>query len=208
MGKINSGILGPVSGKVAGIVGARWKSQPYIRAYVVPGASSTDLQVAQRARFAYVVAAAKCFVGRVLNPYYDKFLSKVSGFNRVCSVNIPKSPTYTPVNNFQITDGPLYPGSGFAADYDAISGTSGITWNTELGIDGSATDVAIAWARDRTTNKTWFGADATRTTAEIIIVCDKELVATDFDCGIFFAKKVGSLVTKISRNLSGTATAT
>lgn len=207
MAKLNSGIMGAVSGKVGGVVGARWKGQAYIRAHVVPGLSHTDLQVAQRARFAYVVAAGKYYVGRIFNPYYDKFLSKVSGFNRFISENIPKAPAYTEITNFTVTRGPLHPGSTPAATYDDGTGVVAFSCTTENGIDGSAADVKIAWARNRVNNITWFGADATRADIGISISCYAGLTATDFDVGCFFAKMNGSLVVKISTNLSCTASA-
>lgn len=204
MGKINSGILGAVSGKVAGVVGATWKGRPYLRAYTIPGASNTDLQSAQRVRFAYVVAAAKPFVGRVFNPYYDKFLSKVSGFNRFVTNNIPKAPAFTPIPNFQVTDGPLFPGSNIVGMYVPVTGICTVTWNTALGVDGASTDVAIAWARNRLTNDVVFSADGTRAsgTAGLTCACATGLTAADLDCGVFFARMAGTLVSKISRNLS------
>ena len=36
MGIIQSGILSPVSGKVAGVVGGKWKDKAYLRAWVKP----------------------------------------------------------------------------------------------------------------------------------------------------------------------------
>jgi hypothetical protein len=207
MGKINSGILGPVSGRIGGVVGARWKGQPYLRSYVVPGASETDLQVAQRARFAYVVASAKFFVGRVFNPYYDKFLSKVSGFNRYVSSNIPKAPAYAAIPNYVVTDGPLYPGSDLEGTYNDGTGTILCTWGTELGIDGANSDVAIAWARNRATNTVYFSANGLRYDGAATIASIAGLTATDFDLGVFFAKMNALLVVKISRNLSAEATA-
>lgn len=207
MAKLNSGILGPISGKVAGVVGARWKGQSYVRAHVIPGASNTDAQVAQRARFAFVVIAAKYFVGRVFNPYYDKFLPKVSGFNRFVTNNIPKAPDYVPVTQYQVTDGPLYPGASPAGVYTTGTGVVAATWSTDLGVDGAIDDVAIGWVRDRGTNRVWFGADTTRVAGSMLITCDTGLLGSTLEFGVFFAKLSGSVVSKISRNLVCSCTA-
>jgi len=206
MGKLNSGILGPVSGKVAGVVGSRWKGQAYIRAYVVPGASNTTLQTDQRGRFSYVVEAGKPFVGRVFNPYYDKFLSKVSGFNRFVSNNIPKAPAYTPITNFQITDGPLYPGSALTASYVTATGIVSVTWNAGLGVDGANTDIAICSVRNTATNEVTFMTDGERVDAAGTIAIAAGLGDPFLDVSLFFVKMSGTLVSKISRNLSVTAT--
>lgn len=206
MGKILSGILGPVSGKIGGVVGGRWKNVPYLRSYTVPGASNTDLQIAQRARFAYIVAAGKPFVGRVFNAYYDKFLSKQSGFNRFISENILTPPDTGDVDNPIVTDGPLYPASGLDVGDDTINDKYLINWNTELGVDGSADDVAISWFRNASENTVVFCTDGVRSdgAAEITYAAWSHTEHAT-EGGVFFAKMNGALVVKISRNLSGTA---
>ena len=56
MGKIGRGILGGVSGKVANVVGSRWKGIDYIRAKPLSVANPrTLLQVNQRTKFALVL---------------------------------------------------------------------------------------------------------------------------------------------------------
>jgi hypothetical protein len=206
MGKIVSGLLGPVSGRVGGVVGARWKSVPYIRSYTVPGASRTDLQAAQRDKFGFTVAAARPFVGRIFNPYYDKFLTRVSGFNRFVSENIANyvggDTPYMALA--MVTDGPLYPGSGLAGVWDTTD-TMTITWDTDLGVDGSNDDVAIAWVRDRYNNHVAFSANAARDDGTVDVVDASFDGVAAVDVGVFFVKMSGALVVKISRNLVATA---
>lgn len=207
MGKITGGVFGRMSGKVGGLVGGSWKGVNYLRQYVIPGLSQTDAQVAQRIRFSYVVAAGRPFVGRVFNPYYDKFLPRESGFNRFIRNNIPKAPAYTPILNFQITDGPLYPGSALTAVYTTGTGVMAIAHGVELGIDGADDDVAIYAVRHRPTNVVVFGTDGTRDAGTVNVTCAAGLTATDFDVSVFFARMNGTLVERLSRNLSATATA-
>lgn len=202
MGILNNGPFGPVSGRVGGLVGAHWKGQPYVRSYVVPGASRTTLQGAQRNRFLYTVAACKPYVGRVYNPYYDKFLSRRSGFNQAVATNIPKKPGFTPATVFQHTDGPLYPGSAIVATWNGGGSKYIVTWGAEHGVDGEDTDVAIAWGRNSVTNEVVFSTDTTRVAATVDVVIARGTAAVPVDIGLFFAKKSGSLVVKISRNLS------
>lgn len=202
MGKLTNGLLGPVSGRVGGVVGANWKGVRYLRSYVVPGASNTDAQIAQRARFSAVVIPAKYFVTRVFNPFYDKFLTRASGFNQYVSRNIPKAPDYTPITAHAVTSGPLHPGSALAMVLDTGTDVVTVTWGTELGIDGLATDVAIAWVRSRTTGTVWFSANSTRTAGTITITGVTEAAAATLDGGMFFAKLTGAIVNKISTNLN------
>ena len=85
MGKIGRGILGGVSGKVANVVGARWKGIDYIRAKPQSVANPrTLLQVNQRTKFALVL--------RFLQPNlnfikigYKNYAVKKSQFNSAMS---------------------------------------------------------------------------------------------------------------------------
>ncbi|AND65190.1 hypothetical protein AX766_12745 [Flavobacterium covae] len=85
MGKIGRGILGGVSGKVANVVGSRWKGIDYIRAKPQSVANPrTLLQVNQRTKFALVL--------RFLQPNlnfikigYKNYAVKKSQFNSAMS---------------------------------------------------------------------------------------------------------------------------
>jgi hypothetical protein len=203
MGKIRSGILGPVSGRIGGVVGANWKGVSYLRSYVVPSPSATDLQLAQRTRFAYTVAAAKPFVGRVFNTYYDKFLGKESGFNRFIKENIPDG-VAPPVLSTLVCSGPLYPGSFTSFDENGgTPGTYDFVISSDLGVDGSATDILISWIRNPATNAVLFGVDGTRDDGGVSIVGGAPWIAIEnVEGGYFFAKLNGSLVVKISTSQS------
>jgi hypothetical protein len=85
MGKIGRGILGGVSGKVANVVGGRWKGIDYIRAKPLSVANPRSvLQVNQRTKFALVL--------RFLQPNlnfvkigYKNYAVKKSQFNSAMS---------------------------------------------------------------------------------------------------------------------------
>jgi hypothetical protein len=205
MAKIPSGVLGPLSGKVSGVVGGSWRGVPYIRGYAKPGYSNTTAQELQRNKMAYIVAAGKPFVGRVFNPYYDKFLSKRSGFNQFISSNIQGAGVLADVTSVIVTDGPLYPGSGIAGRIPA-GNVFTITWGVETGVDGAISDVAIAWVRDPISNLVEFSANGTREGGTGgLTVTNATLAALDnVEIGVFFAKMntAADVVIKISRNLT------
>jgi hypothetical protein len=85
MGKIGRGILGGVSGKVANIVGARWKGIDYIRAKPLSVANPrTLLQVNQRTKFTLALR----FLQPNLNYVkigYKNYAVKKSQFNSAMS---------------------------------------------------------------------------------------------------------------------------
>ncbi len=89
MGIIVQGILGGVSGKVGPVIGSSWKGIHYLKSVPVSVANPrTAAQVAQREKFANVVAFAKEILSSVLKPLRDRFAVKMSGFNSFVSDNI------------------------------------------------------------------------------------------------------------------------
>lgn len=132
MAKIKAGILSKVSGKVAGVVGATWKGQNYLRELVKPSNPNTPLQQAQRSQMGAVVRCARVFSGDVFKPYIDKFLKNMSGYNWFVKENIKKfngtSNALTSALVFAFGNGPrcravLYP-SASATDIVATSDTA------------------------------------------------------------------------------------
>jgi hypothetical protein len=203
MGKLRSGILGPVSGKVSGVVGASWKGISYLRGYAVPSPSDTELQQAQRSDFAVAVSAAKAFIGPVFNQYSDRFISRRSGYNKFVADNIKKVDESDEIPLPIVTNGPLYPGSELVATYVTGTGTLNMEWDASLGVDGADTDVAISWMRDKSTNAVAFATPVTRVDAASTVTSAAfaGLTLADVEGGLFFAKKSGALVVKISNSL-------
>lgn len=144
MGKIRSGILSRVSGKVAGVVGGNWKNVSYLREYVKPANPNTVAQAAQRTKFSAAVAFAKPLVGAVFQPYTDKFQKGMSGFNFFIKSNISQFPTPV-LTAIKLTEGPLFGVAdlGVSADFGALT----ISWTaSSLGANGSANDKVYAVA--------------------------------------------------------------
>jgi len=102
MGKIGRGILGGVSGKVANVVGARWKGIDYIRAKPQSVANPRSvLQVNQRTKFSLVL--------RFLQPNlnfikigYKNYAVKKSQFNSAMSYILNNAIVGTDPTDFAI----------------------------------------------------------------------------------------------------------
>jgi len=134
MGKILQGILGGVSGKIAGVVGSSWKGIPVIKAKPLSVANPrTAGQVAQRGAFSQVVAFATLILATVIKPLWDRFAIRQSGYNAFVSTNI---------DNFDV-DG--------IVDYSALIISKGKMASTAIGAitsaDSDAT-VQISWVDD------------------------------------------------------------
>ena len=88
MAKIKSGILSKVQGKVAGVVGATWKGQNYLRELVKPGNPRTPAQQLQRQKMSVAVKASRTFLAPVLSPFVGKFVKNMSAYNWFVKQNI------------------------------------------------------------------------------------------------------------------------
>ena len=99
MAKLKQGILGGIIGKIGNVVGSTWKGIAYIKTLPLSVANpQTAAQVAQRTRFANVVAFAKEILADVIKPLWDRFTSGQSGYNDFVSTNIDLFDATQPVD--------------------------------------------------------------------------------------------------------------
>lgn len=134
MGKIYQGILGPVSGKVGGTVGSSWKGISLVKGYQpVVSNPQTAAQVANRDKMGFVVMFAQAILATVIKPLWDRFASKMSGYNAFVSANKALFTTEIP------------------SDYSALvisSGKMAATTGTSPVVDVSDTTASIEWVDD------------------------------------------------------------
>lgn len=169
MSVLRSGILGHMSGKVAGVVGGKWKDKSYLREYVIPANPNTTPQQTQRSKMRGCVEFCKGAVGQIFNKYVDKFQKSMSGFNYCIAQNIATfdgTPVWTGV---KITFGKLWPATMLT--YAKVSGDIVITWDpASVGNNGAATDKVYAACYNIIT-KVWYfaAAEVARSTGTISV---------------------------------------
>jgi hypothetical protein len=119
MAKIKSGILSKVQGKVAGVVGATWKGQNYLRELVKPGNPNTPAQQLQRGKMSVAVKASRTFLAPVLTRFVSKFVKNMSAYNWFVKQNIgtAASPS-TDIRDLMLSFGTMTPPVVNPADMD------------------------------------------------------------------------------------------
>ena len=168
MGVILNGILGGLSGRVAGVVGARWKDKQYLRRYAIPANPDTALQQIQRGKMRTGVALLKALVGSVFNQYVDKFQKSMSGFNYTLQQNMQYFTPSPGFGNIKITQGKLWG----VPTVSLTTGTHEITVNwtvSDLGNNGASTDKVYAVFYD-TISQIWYfsSAEVARSVGQIV----------------------------------------
>jgi hypothetical protein len=202
MAKIFTGILGPASGKVAGVVGGRWKTQNYVRGYVIPSNPNTAAQQTQRTKFQKCVAFATFLVGPVFNVYSDKFLKSLSGFNFFVSHNVAHFTTPPAYQSLLVTEGKLYTPVITTVTNNTVNSWVEIKWSTAVGNNGSATDKVYGLVYN-VTKDLWgfFAAEELRSAGSVghqVVISN---AASDVcECYIFAAKYVGTVLDMISNS--------
>lgn len=89
MGKIPQGILGGISGKIGGVVGSSWKGINVLKTLPLSVANpKTAAQIAQRSKFSNTVSFAGIILAQVIKPLWDRFASRMSGYNDFIKTNI------------------------------------------------------------------------------------------------------------------------
>ena len=183
MAKIKSGILGPVSGRIGGVVGAKWKDVPVLRSYPISVANpNTPAQQNQRGKFGQCVSVARLLLADLIHVFWDPFSRTMSGFNHFIQVNID---AFGPES--LISPSTFYSARGVLSGIrDVVLGTSSgansiiLTWTDNSGIgDALATDLlAVAWY-DETTGKWKFEATTVTRATEEATIPDPDLTIGD-----------------------------
>ena len=154
MATIETGILGVTRGKIANVVGAKWKQTNYIRKLTTPSNPKSPAQVIQRGKLAALVAYVKPIIAPIIQQFVDPFQKSMSGYNWFISQNMSHVSDEFVVDEdyLVVTEGQLTSVGGIQATIvgDVITGD----WETRYGVNGKPTDlVFIAGHRDG--NPTW-----------------------------------------------------
>jgi len=183
MAKIPSGILGPPRGKIGSVVGASWKGIAYIRAYVIPANPKTAAQVATRALFADLVVLAQQVLGAVLQPFWDPFVVRNSGFAHFIGVNRPlytSQEVYTAVKMAQGTlEGQIIDGALYSASNVDVSWTSAPQGN------GAGTDKMIAVVFDEVNKVAFVNTSAIRSAEGVTVAVGAGRTAANLNVWLF-----------------------
>lgn len=208
MARIRSGILGNIRGKVAGVVGGQWKDKNYLREYVKPAYTRTDLQADQRDAMKLCVLFCKALVGPVFNEYTDGFIKTMSGFNQFVKTNIDIFKTAPVYTNIKLTEGKLYFEGISTAElyYDPFK--LKISFGVGVGNNGSGDDKIYACCYEKD-SKLWYFADeeGVRGDASINITVPAALDYSKVTAYCWAIKKTGELVNMISNASAKTAIA-
>lgn len=209
MGKIRSGILGQLRGKVAGVVGGQWKNVNYVREYIVPANPNTAAQQVQRGKFGRAVDFAKPLVGPVFNAYTDQFQKAMSGFNFFIKSNIAlflDPPTF---EDIVVTSGKLFHVVPITVAMQAAQNKITFEWEEDIGSNGALTDSVFAVALNETTGRWGFmAAEKTRDDGAVGDEIAFEVTAGDVgSLWIWGIKKVGTQIVEISDSAYATHTA-
>lgn len=147
MGVIRQGVLGGFSGKVANIVGSSWKGIAVLKSLPLSVANpQTAGQVAQREKMAGIVAASRILLAALIQPYWNPFAQKMSGYNSFVKENIDTflSTVFTDFANFYSTRGALLGVVVTGIVSTAAGNTITVSWTDNSGTaDALATDEMI-----------------------------------------------------------------
>ncbi|GAH94777.1 unnamed protein product [marine sediment metagenome] len=147
MAIITGGLHGRARGKINGIIygGARTRLGKVVtaREYVIPSPSATTTQVYQRNSFACALYATRYLAAALWQDDFNRAIGQLPGFQSIMSIIIKATdretrvmtpPPDTPLGN-------LYCPSFNVVEHTTIAGSITITWDAELGLNGTDEDV-------------------------------------------------------------------
>jgi hypothetical protein len=195
--KVQGGLLGSLSGKLAGGVFSSWKGVQYVRQWLIPANPRTADQVAQRLLFSNLVYVGKAILGSVLQVFWDPFIKGNSGWAHFLGVNLTAMhPTFDPTK--------LIVGQG-TLENTAITGstyagpTVTMTWSPTCLGNGLATDKAVAVVYDFANHVAFVNASAARSAGTVGVTVGTGRNNAFMASYLFFADS-GTAPTVVSQN--------
>lgn len=195
MAKIPGGLLTSPRGKVGGIVGSVWKGIAYIREYVIPSNPKTVSQTLTRNKFGDLVRLAQTILGGVLQPYWDKFVQKNSGFAHFVGVNRSLYTTRGTYSSVQVARGTLE--GSLITVCTFLVDTVTVTWDPTILGNGLAGDRAVAIIYDKLNNVSFVVQGALRSFGSIDVVVGTGRTLTNLQAWLFFVNSTSN-PTKVS----------
>lgn len=185
MALLNAGPLSHPSGKFGSLVGATWKGIKYIRAYVIPANPRTTAQIIQRAWFTAVVRMSKALLGSVLQPFWDPFIKRNSGYAAFIGRALTDMSSIADWQSVKIADGSLEGAIITGAAYAGSNVT--ITWDETVLSNGALTDMTGAFVYDVIHGVGFFNGTATRDDETVNVTVGTGRSATNLKAYLFFA---------------------
>lgn len=192
MGKILNGILGGVSGKVAGVVGANWKGIDYLKGYSIPANPNTAAQQAQRSKMRFAIQTAVLILSAVIHNFWDPFVTKMSGYNDYIKSNLNSLTAADDWANLITGKGNLEAPQSLTAAYNSVDHTVGLGWPTSTSGNGAGTDSAMIVIFDSANNVVFTDDSKTRADGSAIVDMGVDRTPADLKAYLFFHRGTGS----------------
>lgn len=192
MGVIRQGILGGVSGKVGGVVGANWKGVDYLKGYTIPANPQTTPQTEQRSLFASIVAFAKLILGTVIADYWNPFASGKSGYNAFCQANLNLCSYPFSYADVRVAQGSLESCAVATSVYTSATGALVTTWDWPGLGNGLATDIAAILCVDTANNVTFISDSVQRSVETATFNVGSGRSAANLKVYLFFHRGTGA----------------
>jgi len=183
MGVIRQGILGGFSGKVANIVGSSWKGIAVLKSLPLSVANpQTAAQTAQREKMAGIVEAARILLAALIQPYWNPFAQKMSGYNAFVKENIDTflGTVFTNFAGFFSTRGSLLGVNVTSVVASAAGNSITINWVNNSGTaDALGTDEMVFTIYNATQDYWIVDAGNDTRAGSPFVVVDNVMVAAD-----------------------------
>ena len=150
MAILRQGILGGISGRVGNVVGSSWKGIPILKTRPLSVANPrTNAQVEQRDKMSTMVKVGSEALNGFVRPLWDRFASRMSGFNAFISANIQSlnaSAEIVPAT-FRASRGRMLATPIVSAEVSNVGADLDVTWSVDI-LDSfqSSTDVPYVLA--------------------------------------------------------------
>ena len=198
MAVIKQGILGGISGKIGNVVGSSWKGIAVLKSLPLSVANPrTVLQTAQRNALKGIVAVSRLLLGSIIQPLWNPFAQRESGYNAFVSQNISTfvGAVFTNFSDFFSQRGALTNAATIAVAATKDDNTIQVTWVDNDGVSDALGTDDINVVVYNATQDTWYSDPAAAKRFEQI----RDLVVPAIETGDLLKVYVGASRPNFSR---------
>lgn len=183
MAVIKQGILGGISGKIGSVVGTSWKGIAVIKSLPLSVANPKSTgQVAQRGAMTQIVIVARLLLASLIQPYWNPFAQRMSGYNAFVKENIDTFLTagFTSFAAFFSMRGSLINFQTISVNASAGGSTVTVDWEDNTGVaDAEAADESIVVYYNATQDYWATSIAQAERSAEEVIIADVLIQVAD-----------------------------
>jgi len=198
------GVFSHIKGKIGNIIYQTWRGVQVIKTMFIPANPQSSGQTEHRDIFLFLVTLGSLIFDDIIDAIWVPFRRKnSSGWSNWLKANLlPQTGSAIDYSKFVLSKGSVFPTNITSAVYTTGTGACVITFPTTAINNQLSGDFVGAFVIDDVSDKSFYNMalNAQRGDGSITVTCLSGYTPANCHAYLFFVRKVGSVVTKVSNS--------